>query len=105
MGATGTGRRTWRELYPADDWQPVENFVVHGIKYVLFRQRGVRSINPPAAVLSFDGSQGVLDWVVVATGRLAEVEKQFLHMKRRLGGKDEEELSCELTSHPDFARF
>jgi hypothetical protein len=105
MGAKGTGRRTWRELYPADEWQPVENFVALDIKYVLFRQRGVRSINPPAAVLSFDGSQGVLDWVVVATGRFSEVEKQFLHMKSRLGGQDEKDSSAELLAHPDYARF
>jgi hypothetical protein len=101
----GEGRRTWRELYPAEEWSTVEGFTVHGIKYVLFRQR-VRSPNPPAAVLSFDGQHGMLLWEVVNEGNLIDVTNAFMQQKRILTASTSSPREPrDYHDHPDFGRF
>lgn len=106
----GTGRRQWRSLYPADDWENFDSFYVFHLKYVLLRKKGIRSPNPPAAILCFDHSEGMHDWEVIGEGNVIDIKDRFFEMKRTLSlAANPAELphmqSKALKQHPDFGRF
>lgn len=110
MTKKGIGRRAWRELYPADDWDNADSFQVFDLKYVLFRKRGIRSPSPPAAILCFDRSEGIDAWEVVGTGTYFDMRDRFFEMNRTLGlARSPADLpdaqAKALRQHPDFGRF
>ncbi len=105
----GIGLDTFDNLYPQSAWEGIDSFKNNvEIEYLLWRQKRVRGINPPAMVSSaFRDPHGEICWEVIDEGGLREVRERFNRMKAMSGYKPapEPEPVNPYANHPNFGRF